>query len=276
MSAEAWNKITQTQELFKNIIAPLKQHLNINFGYMIVLNDGRYYQIIEDLDCLKKWVSNVETSHIFCARNMTTCFDEPYNFTIWPEEQKDPAMQIYKEHGMWNGITVSTVNKDYAELYWFTKKDLQDGWHKFFIRNKQIWLEFIKCFSVYKNKLNICNNSQDDLDIKSGNFFKFSQGFKTQIRNSEYADKELAIINRTRSAIQSGIIFTAQLQEKTKLSLREIEILGMLCRGYPHKIIGQKLFLSHNTIKFHVKNIKEKTGICCKIDLIKLYENRSY
>ena len=54
MSTEAWSKITQIHDLFKKIIAPLKQHLGINFGYMIVFNDDRYYQIIEDLECLKK------------------------------------------------------------------------------------------------------------------------------------------------------------------------------------------------------------------------------
>lgn len=63
-SSEAWDKVRRTHGLFKGIIAPLKQHLGIDFGYMVVFNDGSYYQIIESLDCLKEWVTNVETSHI--------------------------------------------------------------------------------------------------------------------------------------------------------------------------------------------------------------------
>lgn len=59
MSVEAWNKIQRTHNIFKKIVAPLKAHLSIDFGYMIVFNDGRYFQIIENLECLQKWVNNV-------------------------------------------------------------------------------------------------------------------------------------------------------------------------------------------------------------------------
>jgi hypothetical protein len=156
MSLDAWNKITQIHDLFKKIIAPLKEHFGIDFGYMIVFNDGRYYEIIEDLGCLKTWVNTVKTSHIFCARNVTTYFDEPYNFTIWPEEPTCPAMEIYKEHSMWNGITVAKANKDYTELYWFNKQNAEDGWHKWFIRNKQIFLsKFLEIFLNFKSRLQL-------------------------------------------------------------------------------------------------------------------------
>lgn len=267
MSTDAWNKITQTHDLFKKIIAPLKQHLGINFGYMIVFNDGSYYQIIEDLECLKKWVANVKTSHIFCARNVTTYFDEPYNFTIWPEEPTCAAMEIYKEYGMWNGITVSKSNKNYTELYWFTKQNAENGWHKWFIRNKQIWLEFIKRFSNYKDELHIVQN------IALQDLFKFSNGFKTQTQNSEYVDRELVIMNRTRAALQSGITLVDHFQEKIKLSPREIEVLAIIGQGYTYKIAAQKLMISPKTVIYHVEHIKGKIGLSSKTDLINFYQN---
>lgn len=99
MNTEVWDKIIQTHDLFKKIIAPLKQHLEINFGYIIVFNNGSYYQIIEDLECLKKWVTNVKTSNIFCAKNVTTYFDEPYNFTIWPKKIAYSTIQNYLNNG---------------------------------------------------------------------------------------------------------------------------------------------------------------------------------
>jgi hypothetical protein len=111
MHSEVWNKVTQIHDLFKKIIAPLKQHLNINFGYMIVFNDGSYYLIIEDLERLKKWVTNVESSYIFCARNVTTYFDQLYNFTIYPEGPTCLSMKIYQEYGMWNGLLFSENTK---------------------------------------------------------------------------------------------------------------------------------------------------------------------
>jgi hypothetical protein len=70
MSNEAWNRITQTHDLFKKIIAPLKEHLGINFGYMIVFNDGSYYQIIEDLKCLENSLTKV----LFVSRPDRFCY----------------------------------------------------------------------------------------------------------------------------------------------------------------------------------------------------------
>lgn len=270
MSLDAWNKITQTHDLFKKIIAPLKEHLGINFGYMIVFNDGSYYQIIEDLDCLKKWVSNVETSHIFCARNVTTYFDEPYNFTIWPEEPTCPAMEIYKEYGMWNGITVSKVNKDYTELYWFTKQNTEDGWHKWFVRNKQFLLQFIQHFE--NNKILLCKNELKNNKIS---LFKFKINFINAINKSEYIASEAALFNKVGFNAYQDIHMADGLKQETTLSPREIEVLCIIGQGFPIKIAAQKLLISVNTVKYHLEHIREKTGVQSKVDFINFYKKLS-
>ena len=46
----------------------------------------------------------------------------------------------------------------------------------------------------------------------------------------------------------------------TKLSLREIEILGLIMQGLTNVMIAEKLFISYETVKTHRKNILEKTG----------------
>lgn len=235
---------------------------------MIVFNDGRYYQIIEDLECLKKWVTNVETSHIFCARNVTTYFDEPYNFTIWPVEPTYSAMEIYKEHGMWNGITVSKINKDYTELYWFTKQNAENGWHKWFIRNKLSLLKFIEHFEKYKDALCIQNNQESEL-------FRFKQEFNMNFLKSQYVENELLSINRMITSLQLDPIIVANLQKRTNLSSREIEVLAIIGRGYNTKIAAQTLAVSERTIKFHVERIKLKAGLHFKHELIQLCEKQS-
>jgi DNA-binding CsgD family transcriptional regulator len=266
MRNEAWNKVTQTHDLFKKIIAPLKQHLGINFGYMIVFNDGSYYQIIEDLECLKKWVINVETSSIFCARNVTTYFDEPYNFTIWPEEATCPAMEIYKEYGMWNGITASKINKDYTELYWFTKQNAENGWHRWFIRNKPLLLEFIDYFGIYKETLYLTKNNIPRI------LFRFSQGFNVELLKSEYLKKELPTIKKYRALLGADSIIVNKLQPTITLSPREMEVLAIICRGYTAKTIAQKLHLSEKTVQHYIEHIKHKTNLHYKTELVQFYE----
>lgn len=45
-----------------------------------------------------------------------------------------------------------------------------------------------------------------------------------------------------------------------KLSIREIEVLGLVMQGYTNKEIAEKLFVCYETVKSHRKNILLKTG----------------
>ena len=44
-----------------------------------------------------------------------------------------------------------------------------------------------------------------------------------------------------------------------KLSLREIEVLGLIMQGLTNNEIAERLFISYETVKSHRKNILEKT-----------------
>ncbi|CAN5740714.1 hypothetical protein BH11BAC3_BH11BAC3_37680 [soil metagenome] len=56
-----------------------------------------------------------------------------------------------------------------------------------------------------------------------------------------------------------------------KLSIREIEVLGLIMQGYTNIEIGEKLFISYETVKSHRKNILEKTGAKNTAALINYY-----
>ena len=262
---DAWNKVEKTHDLFKKMVAPLKEHLGIDFGYMIVFNDGSYYQIIENLECLKKWVTNVETSSIFCARNVTTYFDEPYNFTIWPEEPTCKAMEVYKEYGMWNGITVSKVTEHYTKLYWFTQQELVTNWHKFFIRNKYLLLKFINYFDFHCRLLNlpIKNNTK--------NLFRFKDNFNYNSPKTEYIDVESIKFNKLLQSIGATIQYSNKLSDRMNLSLREQELLELLCKGYTIKMAASEMSIAYKTAEHHLDRIKQKSNINFKSDLIIFY-----
>jgi DNA-binding NarL/FixJ family response regulator len=54
---------------------------------------------------------------------------------------------------------------------------------------------------------------------------------------------------------------THQVEVKNqKLSLREIEVLGLIMQGYTNNEIAEKLFVCYETVKSHRKNILLKTG----------------
>jgi len=56
---------------------------------------------------------------------------------------------------------------------------------------------------------------------------------------------------------------------RSVLSDRETEVLNLLSTGKSYKSIGEALFISRNTIKFHIKNIYGKLQVNSKEDAIK-------
>ena len=56
--------------------------------------------------------------------------------------------------------------------------------------------------------------------------------------------------------------------QKYELSLREIEVLNLIREGASNGEISVKLFISENTVKFHVRNILKKTGCSNRIELL--------
>lgn len=59
----------------------------------------------------------------------------------------------------------------------------------------------------------------------------------------------------------------------SKLSVREIEVLGLVMLGYTTKEIADRLFISYETVKSHRKNILEKTGAKNTASLINYYHH---
>src|SRR5262245_4435865 len=50
-------------------------------------------------------------------------------------------------------------------------------------------------------------------------------------------------------------------REETGLTERELEILGAVSQGLSNREVGKKLFLSDQTVKFHLHNIYGKLGV---------------
>lgn len=58
------------------------------------------------------------------------------------------------------------------------------------------------------------------------------------------------------------------------ISLREAEITGLILRGFSNKEIGDKLFISLETVKKHISNIYRKLGIKNRLELSYFIQNR--
>jgi DNA-binding CsgD family transcriptional regulator len=80
-----------------------------------------------------------------------------------------------------------------------------------------------------------------------------------------------APIKTTRISVHTIEEVHAQYQHgnlQVYLTPRERQILLLLSQSYSARIIAEKLFISHNTVKFHIKNIYQKFGVTNRHDLL--------
>jgi len=66
----------------------------------------------------------------------------------------------------------------------------------------------------------------------------------------------------------------AEHMGEDELSAREIEVLELIAAGHRNREIGERLFISEETVKVHLKHIKEKLGAKDRTHAVALAERR--
>ena len=52
------------------------------------------------------------------------------------------------------------------------------------------------------------------------------------------------------------------------LTDRESEVLSLLCKGHSYKMIADSLYISEQTVHFHIKNIYQKLQVHSKSEAV--------
>lgn len=111
--------------------------------------------------------------------------------------------------------------------------------------------------------------SEDDSDLfeairlgASGYLLKSlnADEFLEMLKGLSYG--EAVITRETTSRLMRGFADLADQQEPSPdhLSPRELELIQLVAEGLSNKAIGQRLSVSVNTVKYHMKNILQKLG----------------
>jgi DNA-binding NarL/FixJ family response regulator len=66
------------------------------------------------------------------------------------------------------------------------------------------------------------------------------------------------------SSMQSN---QGKVRERSPLSAREREIVGLVAQGYKNKEMAEKMFISEQTVKNHLHNIFDKLGVSDRLEL---------
>ncbi len=88
------------------------------------------------------------------------------------------------------------------------------------------------------------------------------------VRNNDFYYNQL-VSTALRKKIQREGIEKKSVQNRGDVSPREVEILQLICQELTMKEIGEKLFLSEQTIQTHRKNLMRKTQAKNAVGLVK-------
>ena len=59
------------------------------------------------------------------------------------------------------------------------------------------------------------------------------------------------------------------------LSPRQLDVLRLLADGLSYEEIGARLFITVNTVKFHVRSIFERLGVCNRMAAARVFAERT-
>ena len=71
----------------------------------------------------------------------------------------------------------------------------------------------------------------------------------------------------SRSSSSSSHSSQGKVRERSPLSAREREIVGLVAQGYKNKEMAEKMFISEQTVKNHLHNIFDKLGVSDRLEL---------
>lgn len=160
------------------------------------------------------------------------------------------------------GTTVLTVpfyerNMNRGELrYVFGKKALEAG--------------FIQSFLILFVGLQNGADGKEILSEVAMSFRPLLYGFCMQAIFSEKLENPIAVQDKTDAEnAEDGLDYTKRFQPYG-LTKRELEIAGLIAEGKTNGDIATVLYISETTVKKHVSNIFEKTGVARREELVRI------
>ncbi|HKR63758.1 MAG TPA: response regulator transcription factor [Thermoanaerobaculia bacterium] len=80
--------------------------------------------------------------------------------------------------------------------------------------------------------------------------------------------KEVVVVKEVRVRENGPFALNAENLRDAGLTPRELEILGLIAEGLSNREIGEKLFVSENTVKTHSSRVFEKLGVSRRVQAV--------
>lgn len=257
-------------EIFANYLKILSPKFDItNIGFLKIYFDSSYFYTTSDLKLLKEYINHIDETIIFFDDLFTFTNNDDYIFTLWPQEEIHYSFNIYKDFHYYNGCSFIKKNTDCFDIWWFVLNKPNDEANAWFLKNKIFLLQIIKNIQ-YKNyeHFQLIPNLNKLVYKNKCTFTNFNKKILECHNNEE-------IVKRFSN---NYLNFKGIIQDNKLISIgkREFQCLFYFKKGYSAKEIAKKLNISHRTVESHLNNVKIKTELNYKGELLDLLEKQEY
>lgn len=246
---DSYIAMTATKDI-QEVCKPLTEFLGVDFlCYHKLFKDGKEIMLASD----SNWVKHIHQNNLTSADDM----QEPlrlkdFKVTLWPDNPKIKIIKDINElSSCYYGMSIAL---SHDEIFGFSIKNIKDiAIINTFLSNTEYFLRFCHYF---KEKVgDLINTASKDMILYSHR------------KSAISANKQNDQINKFLAATQ--IKKYLYQQQELKFTEREIDCLKYFIKGYTASETAIALGISKRTVETHLENIRNKTGMMNKNDLIK-------
>ena len=122
---------------------------------------------------------------------------------------------------------------------------------------------------LYNSAIKSITTSKEEKLVALLNKQKEIYSLRALILKDNNNNKNFYIMILIEEIAEKPIDFS-KVKEKFKLTVREIQVLKLICDGFSNKKISDILYISEYTVKDHIKNIMKKLNVVSRNEIIAL------
>lgn len=253
--------------VLKEFCKPLEKYFGIKqFHYAKVYKNGHYFIVSNDSRLNQDIIKNISTCNIFFRDYLNTNIS--YDCIFWPHYPQNPLMEMHCNHGYWHGLTLILDKSDeFVELACFLGDKNNYTMTESYYKNIYFLEKFVNQFKKqFAEEIKISSTDNKKLAI-------FSCGVDLYIPDKQLLQDQQMIKAFYNAIGLTDMEFTNNFDNFVKLTSTERKVIKLASEGYTAKKIAKELGMAPKTAEAHIHNVKQKTGLHYKYDLIKMYNN---
>ncbi|MGB4190942.1 MAG: helix-turn-helix transcriptional regulator [Rickettsiales bacterium] len=240
---------------------PLNDYFGIAyFAYFkIYPKDSSYITFSNDAEYTQEYCTKIHNETMYFQQYIENNNED--KVILWPKDPFNLATDLIFKRGHWHGLNIVTQwNDNVMEGFDFVAHKDNFRINEFYIKHYDVLKKFIEQFKI------IFADVITNAEICKA---KYKNGFIHNLpEHQEVNISDIQAFLQDIGANSNSLNIDGQIVQLTK---REMQCLELVDKGCSAKIIGRELLLSPKTIENHLNNIRQKTGVHHKHDLLKFY-----